>query len=132
MRPLDHVGPVLVVDDNDEVRAGLGALLESAGFHVALAADGREALRILRTAEVVPCLVLLDLMMPMLDGWDVLAELRQDSQLAAIPVVVLSAHPLASLAHNAGAVAVLTKPTDPDALLAVVDRHTGNATPPSG
>jgi CheY-like chemotaxis protein len=131
MPPFTPAGPVLVVDDNDEVRAGLGALLESAGFQVALAADGREALRLLR-ADVCPCLVLLDLMMPLLDGWDVLAELRRDASLAVIPVVVLSAHPLARLAENAGAVAVLAKPMEPDALLAVVDRHARDATLPSG
>lgn len=123
MQPLGDVGPVLVVDDNDEVRAGIGALLESAGFRVALVPDGREALRALCAADDVPSLVVLDLMMPLLDGWDLLDELRHDSQLAAIPVIVLSAHPLAALAHNAGAVAVLGEPVDPEALLAPVARH---------
>ena len=127
MRPLDNGRPVLVVDDNDEVRVGLKALLESAGFPVADVAGGREALRAIRSGDVCPCLVLLDLMMPFFDGWDVLAELTSDTDLAAIPVIVLSAHPLATLAVNAGAVAVLAKSTDPEVLIRVVDRHARHA-----
>src|SRR5689334_5498733 len=127
MRALDNGRPVLVVDDNDEVRVGLKALLESAGFPVADVAGGREALRAIRSGAVCPCLVLLDLMMPAFDGWDVLAELTSDTDLAAIPVIVLSAHPLASLARNAGAVAVLAKPTDPEVLIRVVDQHARHA-----
>lgn len=127
MRPLDSGRPVLVVEDNDEVRAGLKALLESAGFSVAAVSGGREALRAIRTGDVVPCLMVLDLMMPRFDGWDVLAELNRDTDLAAIPVIVLSAHPLATLARNAGAVAVLSKPTDPEASIRVVDQHVRSA-----
>ena len=127
MRTLDPDRPVLVVDDNDEVRAGLKALLESAGFSVADVPGGREALLAIRTGDVVPCLMVLDLMMPLFDGWDVLAELSRDTDLAAIPVIVLSAHPLATLAMNAGAVAVLAKPTDPEVLIRVVDQHARHA-----
>jgi len=123
MRRFDHARPVLVVDDNDEVRDGLKALLESAGFCVVVVRGGREALQAIRSGDVVPCLVVLDLMMPLFDGWDVLAELNGDTDLAAIPVIVLSAHPLATLAMNAGAVAVLSKPTDPEVLIGAVDRH---------
>jgi len=127
VRPLDNGRPVLVVEDNDEVRVGLKGLLESAGFPVADAPGGRAALRAIRSGAVCPCLVLLDLTMPLFDGWDVLAELNSDTDLAAIPVIVLSAHPLATLAVNAGAVAVLAKPTDPGVLIRVVDRHARHA-----
>jgi CheY-like chemotaxis protein len=127
MRPLDNGRPVLVVDDNDEVRVGLKALLESAGFPVADVPGGREALRAIRSGDVCPSLVLLDLMMPFFDGWDVLTELNSDTDLAAIPVIVLSAHPLATLATNAGAVAVLAKPMDPEMLIRVVDQHAHHA-----
>lgn len=127
MHPLDNDRPVLVVDDNGEVRVGLKALLESAGFPVADAPGGREALRAIRSGEVCPSLMLLDLMMPFFDGWEVLAELNSDTDLAAIPVIVLSAHPLATLAMNAGAVAVLAKPRDPEVLIRVVDRHARHA-----
>jgi len=113
-------GPILIVDDNDEVREALGALLESAGHQVLAAADGREALAFLRRCEVPPCLVLLDLMMPGLNGWDFRAEQIRDERLAAIPVIVLSAHPLAMDAKNMGAAAVLLKPFDPETVLAAV------------
>jgi CheY-like chemotaxis protein len=116
--------PILVVEDNDEVRIGLCSLLESDGYLTVDAADGREALNVLRTGKVMPCLILLDLMMPRLDGWDFRAEQVRDARFTSIPVVVLSAHPLADDAKNRGVAAVLRKPTDPEALLAITRRLT--------
>jgi CheY-like chemotaxis protein len=123
MNPARPAAPILIVDDNDEVRAAIAALLESHGYHVLFARDGREALRVLCGADVTPCLILLDLMMPLLDGWDFHAEQKRNPRLSAIPILVVSAHPLAALATNAGAAAVLSKPVDPDALLAAVEYH---------
>jgi CheY-like chemotaxis protein len=105
MNPARPAAPILIVDDNDEVRAAIAALLESHGYHVLFARDGREALRVLCGADVTPCLILLDLMMPLLDGWDFHAEQKRNPRLSAIPVLVVSAHPLAALATNAGAAA---------------------------
>jgi two-component system, chemotaxis family, chemotaxis protein CheY len=119
--------PILVVDDNADVRAGLCALLESEGYQTVDAADGREALSLLRRAEVMPCLIVLDLMMPRVDGWDFRAVQTGDARLASIPVVVLSAHPLADDAKHGGAAAVLRKPMDPEALLAVVARYSARS-----
>jgi len=116
-------GPILIVDDNPEVRDALGALLESDGYRVLIASDGREALDLLRRLEVAPSLVILDLMMPLLNGWDFRAEQSRDPRIASIPVIVVSAHPLAVHAKNTGAVAVMPKPADPDALLDAVERH---------
>jgi len=118
--------PVLIVDDNAEVRDDFGALLESDGYRVVAASDGREALRLLRSGGIMPCLILLDLTMPRMSGWDFRAEQARDETLAPIPVVVLSADPLAMLAKNTGAAAVLQKPADPDALLAAVELHCVN------
>ena len=115
--------PVLVVDDNPEVRDALGALLESDGYRTITAADGRDALDVLRRAEVLPCLVILDLMMPLVDGWDFRAAQSRDARLAGIPVIVVSAHPLAEFAKNTGAAAVIAKPADPEKLLAAVEQH---------
>lgn len=115
--------PILIVDDNAEVRDALGALLESDGYRVLVAGDGRDALDILRSLEVPPSLLILDLMMPLLDGWDFRAAQARDPRLASIPVIVISAHPLAMHAKNTGAVAVMPKPADPDALLAAVERY---------
>jgi CheY-like chemotaxis protein len=118
--------PVLIVDDSAEARDDFGALLESDGYRVVAASDGREALgllRRLRSDGIMPCLILLDLTMPRMSGWDFRAEQTRDETLAPIPVVVLSADPLAMLAKNSGAAAVLQKPADPDALLAAVELH---------
>jgi len=118
-RPL---APVLVVDDNIEVRQAFVSLLEGEGYRVAEADDGVAALRLLREGQIHPCLILLDLMMPRMSGWDFRAEQSRDARLARIPVLVVSADPLASQATHLGA-AVLTKPTDPNRLLELVARH---------
>jgi CheY-like chemotaxis protein len=115
--------PVLVVEDNAEVRQALVALLEAEGYHVAEAVDGVSALRLLRTGAVQPCLIVLDLMMPRMSGWDFRMEQSSDLRLAGIPVVVVSADPLASQAERMGAAAVLSKPADPEQFLELIGRH---------
>ena len=80
---------VLVVDDDEGTRVLLRQILHFSGYQVATAADGGDALRQLRDG-VQPCLILLDLMMPRMDGWEFLALQHKDADLAGIPVVVLS------------------------------------------
>jgi DNA-binding response OmpR family regulator len=82
-------GRVLVVDDEEGIRVLCRVNLELGGFEVLEAADGVEAVEKARAEH--PDLVFLDLMMPRMDGWQVLQELKQDSTTAAIPVVVLTA-----------------------------------------
>ena len=123
MEPERPVAPVLVIEDNTEVRQALVALLEAEGYHVAEAVDGVSALRLLRTAAVQPCLIVLDLMMPRMSGWDFRMEQSSDLRLAGIPVVVVSADPLASQAERMGAAAVLSKPADPEQFLELIGRH---------
>ena len=123
MIPERPAAPVLVVEDNAEVRQALVALLEAEGYHVAEAVDGVSALRLLRTAAVQPCLIVLDLMMPRMSGWDFRMEQSSDLRLAGIPVVVVSADPLASQAERMGAAAVLSKPPDPERFLELIGRH---------
>src|SRR6266487_913073 len=105
MEPERPSDPVLVIEDNSEVRQALVALLEAEGYHVAEAVDGVSALRLLRAGEVRPCLIVLDLMMPRMSGWDFRMEQSRDRRFAAIPVVVVSADPLASQAERMGAAA---------------------------
>ena|SRR5919201_5861293 len=123
MEPERPAAPVLVVEDNAEVRQALVALLEGEGYRVVEATDGVSALRLLRTGEVQPCLIVLDLMMPRMSGWDFRREQSNDRRFAAIPVVVLSADPLASQAERIGAAAVLPKPADPERFLELIGRH---------
>jgi len=114
----DHPG-ILVVDDNPQVLEGMRALLEHDGYRVQVASSGRAALSLLRSGEL-PGLVILDLAMSGMDGWDFRAEQLRDARLAAIPVIVASADPLAPLAQNMGVSAVMAKPVDPKKLLEAV------------
>jgi CheY-like chemotaxis protein len=108
---------LLVVDDDESIRATLAVILKRDGRGVACAADGAEALR--RMRDEPPDLVLLDLMMPGMGGWDVVAAMRESPRLAEIPVVILT-----SLLDDANAPAgqpVLHKPVDDEIVRAVVD-----------
>src|SRR5947208_1045860 len=107
----------------DGQAGAFAALLASEGYRVMEAADGVEALELLRAAETLPCLILLDLMMPRMSGWDFCAVQKRDERLLSIPVVVVSADPLAARATRMGAAAVLQKPADPEQLLELVKRH---------
>jgi CheY-like chemotaxis protein len=109
---------VLVVDDDAGIRESLRQVLQDAGYEVVEAADGRQALGMLTPR---PALMLVDLMMPELDGWELLDELARTAPLAEIPVCVLSA--IASHAPP-NAKAVLQKPVDLDELLETVERLT--------
>ncbi len=115
---------LLIVEDDSATRDALALLLSGAGYATATAADGREALTYLRS-HPVPDLVLLDLLMPVADGWQFLAERAKDAALAAIPVVVLSAggKSLRAAALALGADDFLEKPISPEDLLAAVGRY---------
>lgn len=86
---MSGVPRVLVVDDEPEIRELCRVNLESEGFEVLEAADGAEALQVVR--DHLPDVVFLDLMMPGIDGWDVLHALKEDDRTARIPVILLTA-----------------------------------------
>jgi DNA-binding response OmpR family regulator len=115
---------VLVVDDDRVIQQLLEVNLELEGYEVvATAADGREALD--KIAELKPDLVILDIMMPKMDGLEVCRRLRADPALAKIPVILLSARAQDMDIREGldiGAAAYLTKPFDPVELLEVVGR----------
>ena len=97
-------------------------VLEHEGYEVVLAPDGKEALDLLQQG-VVPGLILLDLMMPVMNGWDFRRRQLADPALASIPVIVLSADPLATrLAGSPGVCEVLVKPVDVESLLRSLER----------
>jgi CheY-like chemotaxis protein len=115
--------PILVVEDDDTVREALAMVLEHEGYRVGVAADGAEALALLR-GGLSPCLILLDLMMPVMDGWQFRREQLNDPRLAPIPVVVVSAHTRAAeFAAAPGIADVIAKPIDFDRLLDTLQRH---------
>jgi len=121
-------GNVLIVEDDPDVREMLAALLVTEGFHAVAAEDGLEALHLLRAvlhrAPQVPCMILLDLMMPRLSGNEFRRAQLGDPTLAAVPVAVMSgAVDLEQRAQALGAVATLSKPIDCELLLKVVRRY---------
>ncbi len=81
---------ILVVDDDDDFREALCEVLSEAGYPVEQAADGEQALA--RMAGEVPGIVLLDLKMPVLDGWGVVERMRKDPRTAHVPILILSAY----------------------------------------
>jgi CheY-like chemotaxis protein len=112
---------ILIVDDDPDIRDALGECLRYEGYSVHSAADGRDALDRLEYG-LKPDLILLDLMMPVLNGFDVLAALRKRPDWSSIPVVVVSANRGYHAEDLAGAVSILRKPVNMDNLLAVVEQ----------
>jgi two-component system chemotaxis response regulator CheY len=110
---------VLIVDDDPNLLDVTRFVIESEGMAVETARNGQEALAWLR-AHRLPRLVLLDLMMPVMNGWEFLDEVAKDPALKAIPVVVLTA---VERTQAPGAVEILRKPMDLGALLRVVERY---------
>ena len=119
-------GRILVVDDQPGNLRVVGALLSRNGYQVLEASTGHDALRIAR--DKVPDLILLDVLMPDMDGFQVLAEIRRDETLRQLPVVCLTAardREQLLRAFDAGAVDYVTKPFLPEELLARVNAHLG-------
>jgi two-component system, chemotaxis family, chemotaxis protein CheY len=116
-------GTVLVVEDDPELLLSLSEVIESEGYSVACARHGLEALGRLR-GGVRPSVILLDLMMPIMNGWQFRYEQRQDSDLAKIPVVVVSAKS-DSQQHAAWLEAdgYISKPIDLDLLFDLLSRY---------
>src|SRR4051795_10954972 len=83
-------GIILVVDDDEDIRETLRLVLELKDYQVLVASNGLEALEVMRTNR--PQLILLDLMMPVLDGWEFVAELDKDPKLSDTPIVVITAY----------------------------------------
>jgi len=112
---------VLVVDDDPDIRETLQIVLELQGHSVLLAANGRQALAELRRSPA-PCLILLDLMMPDMNGWEFMAAQRADERLSSIPVVLLSGDAGISEMAAAHEIECLEKPVDVMTLVQTVKR----------
>jgi CheY-like chemotaxis protein len=115
---------ILLVEDNDDVREMMAVTLELEGHTVETAANGREALEKLRTG-VKPSLILMDLMMPVMNGWEFRQEIDNDPVLRQVPVVIISAT-TAELIHKTQAAAYLPKPLNMDQLLHLVGGFCGD------
>jgi CheY-like chemotaxis protein len=120
---LRHATELLVVDDDDDLRDLLAQSLQERGYSVATAANGREALSRLQTAAL-PAIVLLDLNMPTMNGWQFCAAKNADEALKALPVIVLSAAASKDpdSPYYLEVDEVIAKPIDIEELLSAIDR----------
>jgi two-component system chemotaxis response regulator CheY len=110
--------PVLLVEDDLDIRDILSEVLEREGYQVTMASSGREALQHLATDALLPRVILLDFMMPGMDGWEFRERQRKNPAWAQIPVIVLSAdRNTTKEAEGIGALGSLRKPLDIDQLL---------------
>ena len=114
---------VLVIDDDPTVHHLMRRMLTREGYHVEVAAGGREGLR--RMRELRPAAVTLDVMMPGTDGWSVLSAMKNDPQLADIPVILVTMVDDRKLGFSLGASDFMLKPVDRDGLLRVLGRYRG-------
>ena len=114
---------VLVVEDYQDAREMYAAYLQFSGFRVAEATNGLEAIE--KTLELLPDIILMDLALPKMDGWEATRRLKSDERTKHIPIVALTGHALpghSEGARQAGCDSFVTKPCLPDALVAEVQR----------
>jgi CheY-like chemotaxis protein len=113
---------ILVVEDNKEIQDSLKLALEVEGYNVFTADNGKEGLETLEKIPT-PCMILLDLMMPVMNGWEFVEEIGKDIMLSSIPVVVVSA--FGDKKGTPKTEGYIQKPVDLDALLNTVSKHCG-------
>ncbi len=114
---------ILLVEDDDDIRESLSELLRSRGYAVTAVTNGRDALARLQSGPA-PCIIILDLMLPIMDGWEFRAQQMTNPAWAAIPVVVLSGVPDAQQhALKLEAADFLGKPIDLERLYKTVEQH---------
>jgi CheY-like chemotaxis protein len=114
-------GGVLVVDDDPDIRDSLREVLEDEGYAVACVGNGREALDYLKATSPHPCVILLDLMMPVMDGWQFRREQKQDPAIADIPLVVITATGKRPVLIDAAE--LVMKPLDLNRLFEAIERY---------
>ncbi len=114
---------ILVVDDDQDFREALSEVLTNAGYPVQQAENGEVALQ--RVAEEAPGIVLLDLKMPVLDGWGVMERMRSDPRSSAIPILILSAYGFEWEAELLGAQGYIPKSVGMDEILERVRKAAG-------
>jgi two-component system, cell cycle response regulator DivK len=116
---MPHKSMILIVDDFKDDRELYGHYLSRCGFRVSLASDGQEGLQM--AVQLLPDLILMDLALPQVDGWEAIRQLKANEKTKEIPIVVLTARTLVS-AQAVGSEGCLIKPCRPDNLLVEVVR----------
>jgi len=119
--PLQSRGTILVIEDDHDIRVSVRNVLEDEGYTVITVTNGRSALDVLERAAAVgdlPRLIILDLMLPVMDGWHFADRLREDPQLGSLPILIMSAYE--DPPPPKGVVGFVKKPVDIEALLRCV------------
>jgi CheY-like chemotaxis protein len=115
---------VLIIEDNEDIRESIQMVIEFQGYEVLTAANGQEALDLLATKTCLPSLILLDLMMPVMDGWTFANIISKDQSLSTIPLVIVSAFTgKTDIPKNA--CDTLEKPMNFDTLLKILKTYCG-------
>jgi len=114
---------LLIVDDDPGIRESLADLLNDEGYVVMTAVNGQDALARLRASDSLPCVILLDLMMPVMSGPEFYDEMRNDTALADIPVVVISADGNARTKAQSMGGELIAKPVRIETVLDAVENH---------
>jgi CheY-like chemotaxis protein len=114
---------VVLIDDDDDVRETLRDFVEYLGYRPVVAANGQEGLEVIRTLDELPCVILLDLMMPVMDGWQFLQVVGADATLSGIPVVISTSAP----DRAPSGTPILPKPVDLEEFMAALRRLCGGA-----
>jgi CheY-like chemotaxis protein len=112
---------VLIIEDDSAAAGLLSAQLQRAGYHVAVAATGEQGLITARAGD--PEAIVLDIRLPGIDGWQVLAELKSDDRLRHVPVLIVSVHDDTAIGLALGAVDYFVKPVDRSTLMTWMARH---------
>jgi two-component system cell cycle response regulator DivK len=122
---------VLLIEDNEMNRDMLSRRLQRRGYEMLLALDGQQGLDMARTEK--PDLILMDMSLPVVDGWEATRQLKMDPSTRGIPIIALTAHAMASdeqKARDAGCDDFDTKPVELARLIGKMDRFLGSSAPP--
>lgn len=116
-----HIHPIMVIEDDDDIRELMKAMLEAEGYYPITAANGKEGLALLSQIPK-PCMILLDMMMPVMDGWTFSAEAKKNSLYKSIPLLAVTAF-ADQITSKENFYGVLKKPIRIDILLDIVRHH---------
>jgi CheY-like chemotaxis protein len=118
-----HGRPILLVEDDLDIRELLAESLEGEGFNVVTAKNGLDAIQVIRSMMLPPSIILLDLMMPLMDGYGFLEHRNRDARLASIPVAILTAGHGVDRSRLGNGAVIIPKPIDLPRLIGVLHRH---------